>query len=51
MTVDAANSSTVQAISEDGPKTSAALRDQGLQKLRAGELAQAIEILSHAAER
>jgi tetratricopeptide (TPR) repeat protein len=51
VTVDAANSSTVQAVSEDDEKSSAALRDQGLRKLRAGELAQAIEFLSRAAAR
>ncbi len=48
MTVDATNPLTVQGLSEDEAKASAALREQGLQSLRAGDLAQAIDLLSRA---
>ena len=49
VTVDASDSSAVRGLSEDDAKASAALREQGLQSLRAGELAQAIDLLSRAA--
>jgi Flp pilus assembly protein TadD/hemolysin-activating ACP:hemolysin acyltransferase len=39
----------VQAVSESGAKPSAGLREQGLQLLRAGEFAQAINLLSRVA--
>ena len=51
MTVDAANPSPTPGVSEDGAKASAVLREQGLQLLRAGDLAQAIDLLSRAAAR
>ena len=49
MTVDASDSSAVRGLSEDDAKASTALRGQGLQCLRAGDLAQAIDLLSRAA--
>ncbi len=48
VTVDATNPLTAQGLSEDEAKASAALREQGLQRLRAGDLAQAIDLLSRA---
>ncbi len=47
MTVDAANPSTGPALSEDGGEP-AALRERALQSLRAGKLAEAIDLLSRA---
>ena len=49
MTVNASDSSAVRGLSEDDAKASTALREQGLQSLRAGELAQAIDLLSRVA--
>ena len=49
VTVDASDSSAVRGLSEDDAKASTALREQGLQCLRAGDLAQAIDLLSRAA--
>ena len=49
MTVDTSDSSAVRGLSEDDAKASTALREQGLQCLRAGDLAQAIDLLSRAA--
>ncbi len=51
MTVDATSLLTAQGVSGDAAKPSAALREQGLQRLRAGELAQAVDLLSRAAAR
>src|SRR5271165_1595379 len=48
VTVDATNPLTAQGLSEDEAKASAALREQGLQRLRAGDLARAIDLLSRA---
>lgn len=48
MTVDASNPSAARGLSEGGAKESAALREQGLQRLRAGDLAQAVDLLTRA---
>src|SRR5271165_1148822 len=48
VTVDATNPLTAQGLAEDEAKASAALREQGLQRLRAGDLARAIDLLSRA---
>ncbi len=48
MTVDSQNPLRAQGVSEDAAKASAALREQGLQRLRAGDPAQAIDLLSQA---
>jgi tetratricopeptide (TPR) repeat protein len=48
MTVDATNPSKVQCVSGDAAKPSSPLREQGLQRLRAGNLAEAIDLLSRA---
>jgi tetratricopeptide (TPR) repeat protein len=48
MTVDAANFLTLQGVSGDAAKLSASLREQGLQRLRAGDLTEAIFFLSRA---
>ena len=51
MTVDVANPPTGPAISEDAGSPPAALRERGLQSLRAGKLAEAIDLLSRAGAR
>ena len=48
MTVDATNLSTAHGVSGAAANPSAGLREQGLQRLRAGDLAQAIDFLSRA---
>jgi tetratricopeptide (TPR) repeat protein len=48
MTVDATNPLKVQGVSGDAAKPSSALRKEGLQRLRAGDLQQAIDLLGHA---
>jgi tetratricopeptide (TPR) repeat protein len=48
VTIDAANPSTPHVFPDTGEPWSA-LRDQGLQRLRAGDRAQAIDLLRHAA--
>jgi tetratricopeptide (TPR) repeat protein len=49
MTTDATNRLKAQDVSGDAPKPSSALREQGLRRLRARELAQAVDLLSRAA--
>jgi hypothetical protein len=48
VSLDGANPSTGQAVSEDGAKPSAALREQESRKLRAGDLMPAIDLLGQA---
>jgi Flp pilus assembly protein TadD len=48
MAVDPSDPSAVRGLSEDDAKASVALREQGLQRLRAGELALAVDLLSRA---
>jgi Flp pilus assembly protein TadD len=48
VTVDASDPSAARGLSEGGAKESPALREQGLQRLRAGELSQAVDLLSRA---
>jgi tetratricopeptide (TPR) repeat protein len=51
MTVDAADSLTAQGFPNDDATASTALRDRGLQCLRAGDLAQAVDLLNQAGVR
>jgi tetratricopeptide (TPR) repeat protein len=48
MTVDATNPLRMQGVSGDAAKPSSALREQGLQRLRAGDLAEAMGLFSRA---
>jgi tetratricopeptide (TPR) repeat protein len=51
MSVSASNPSAARGLLEEDAKASAALREQGLQCLRAGDLARAIDLLSRTAAR
>jgi Flp pilus assembly protein TadD len=49
--VDPSDTSAVRGVSEDDANASAALREQGLRRLRSGELVQAVDLLGRAAAR
>jgi Flp pilus assembly protein TadD len=48
MTVDATNISRPEGASDEDPGSSVALREQAFEKIRAGELAQAVDLFSRA---